>query len=307
MKVCFMGSMKFAVPILEGLNDVYDVELVITQPDKPVGRKKVLTPTAVKKKAIELGLEVFQPVNIKKDHKRITDLDLDYIIVAAYGQMIPEVVLAHAKTRAINVHASLLPKYRGGAPMHRAIQYGDALTGVSIMYMAMKMDAGDVLNQMAIPIEEYDNVGTIEEKLGLIGRDALLETLENIGQITPEKQDISEVTFAYNIKAEEERIDLTKSARDVFNHVRGFYPWPLTYTVIDDLKVKLYSVEYLDEDLSKIIGEIVKVDKSGVYVQAKQGVVILKDIQLQGKKRMLINDFMNGVGKSLFRLGKQFQ
>ncbi len=307
MKVCFMGSMKFAVPILEGLNDVYDVELVITQPDKPVGRKKVLTPTAVKKKAIELGLEVFQPVNIKKDHKRITDLDLDYIIVAAYGQMIPEVVLAHAKTRAINVHASLLPKYRGGAPMHRAIQYGDALTGVSIMYMAMKMDAGDVLNQMAIPIEEYDNVGTIEEKAGLIGRDALLETLENIGQITPEKQDISEVTFAYNIKAEEERIDLTKSARDVFNHVRGFYPCPLTYTVIDDLKVKLYSVEYLDEDLSKIIGEIVKVDKSGVYVQAKQGVVILKDIQLQGKKRMLINDFMNGVGKSLFRLGKQFQ
>ncbi|MBI9010397.1 MAG: methionyl-tRNA formyltransferase [Tenericutes bacterium] len=307
MRVCFMGSMRFAVSILEGLHQKYDVALVVTQPDKPVGRKKVLKATAVKEKALELGLEVFQPVNIKKDHKKITDLDLDFIIVAAYGQMIPEIVLAHAKTRAINVHASLLPKYRGGSPMHRAIQYGDALTGVSVMYMAMKMDSGEVLNQMAIPIEEFDNVGTIEEKLALIGKDALLETLENIDEIIPEKQDESKITYAYNIKPEEERIVFNQLARDIFNHVRGFNPWPLTYAVIDDLKVKLYNVEYFDEDYSSNIGEIVKIDKSGVYVQAKQGVVILKDIQLQGKKRMLINDFMNGVGKSLFRVGKQFQ
>jgi methionyl-tRNA formyltransferase len=302
-----MGSMKFAVPILVGLNEKYDVELVITQPDKPVGRKKVLTPTPVKEKALELGLEVFQPINIKKDYKKITDLELDYIVVAAYGQMIPEVVLAHGNKRAINVHASLLPKYRGGSPMHRAIQYGDEETGVSIMYMAMKMDSGDVLNQMAIPIEEYDNVGTIEGKLGLIGRDLLLETLENIDDIKAISQDDSDVTFAYNIRAEEERINLNQTAKDINNHVRGFYPWPLTYAVIDYLKVKLYQVSYLDEDFSSNIGEIVKIDKQGVYIQTKQGVVILKDIQLQGKKRMLIGDFMNGVGKSLFKVGKLFQ
>jgi len=306
MNVCFMGSMEFAVPILEGLNEKYNVKLVITQPDKPVGRKRVLTPTPVKEKALDLGLDVFQPVNIKKDHKLITDLALDLIIVAAYGQMIPENVLAHAKTRAINVHASLLPKYRGGSPMHRAIQYGDSETGVSIMYMAMKMDAGDVLAQKSIPIEDKDNVGIIEEKLGVLGRDLLLETLENLEHIKPKKQDIEKVTFAYNIKPEEERINFNQTAKAIYNHVRGFYPWPLTYCVIDNLKVKLYDVNYLDENFSNRAGEIVKIDKQGVYIQTKNGVIILKDIQLQGKKRMLIRDFMNGVGKSLFLEKKLF-
>jgi len=307
MNICFMGSMKFAVPILEGLNKIYDIKLVVTQPDKPVGRKKVITSTPVKEKALELGLEVFQPISIKKEHNKITDLDLDYIVVAAYGQMIPEIVLTHAKTRAINVHASLLPKYRGGSPMHRAIQNGDSDTGVSIMFMAMKMDSGDVLNQRVIPIAEDDNVGKIEEKLGLIGRDLLIETLSNIDNIKPIKQDESKITFAYNIKPKEEKVDFSQSSKDVYNHVRGFYPWPLTYTVINGMKVKLYGVDYLTEDYSKNVGEIVKVDKQGVYVQTQQGVVVLKDIQLQGKKRMLINVFMNGVGKSLFKVGKLFQ
>ena len=307
MNICFMGSMKFAVPILEGLNKIYDIKLVVTQPDKPVGRKKVITSTPVKEKALELGLEVFQPISIKKEHNKITDLNLDYIVVAAYGQMIPEIVLTHAKTRAINVHASLLPKYRGGSPMHRAIQNGDSVTGVSIMFMAMKMDSGDVLNQRVIPIAEDDNVGKIEEKLGLIGRDLLIETLSNIDNIKPIKQDESKITFAYNIKPKEEKVDFSQSSKDVYNHVRGFYPWPLTYTVIDGMKVKLYGVDYLTEDYSKNVGEIVKVDKQGVYVQTQQGVVVLKDIQLQGKKRMLINVFMNGVGKSLFKVGKLFQ
>ena len=307
MNICFMGSMKFAVPILEGLNKIYDIKLVVTQPDKPVGRKKVITSTPVKEKALELGLEVFQPISIKKEHNKITDLDLDYIVVAAYGQMIPEIVLTHAKTRAINVHASLLPKYRGGSPMHRAIQNGDSVTGVSIMFMAMKMDSGDVLSQRVIPIAEDDNVGKIEEKLGLIGRDLLIETLSNIDNIKPIKQDESKITFAYNIKPKEEKVDFSQSSKDVYNHVRGFYPWPLTYTVINGMKVKLYGVDYLTEDYSKNVGEIVKVDKQGVYVQTQQGVVVLKDIQLQGKKRMLINVFMNGVGKSLFKVGKLFQ
>ncbi len=304
-KIVFMGSMRFAVPILEGLNEAYEILKVVTQPDKPVGRKKILTPTPVKAKALELGLDVFQPANIKQDNQCILDLDLDFIIVAAYGQFIPEVILKHAKYNAINVHASLLPKYRGGSPMHRAIQYGDKLTGVSIMYMAKKMDAGDVLLQRNIPILRTDNVGTIEEKLGLLGTEALLEVMSNIESITPVKQDISKVTFAKNITPEEERINFNLTAKEIFNHVRGFNPWPLTYCLIDDLKLKLYEVDYIEKNISDKPGEIVEISKKDVYVQTKDGLILLKNIQLQGKKQMDIKDFMNGIGKQLFTVGKQ--
>ncbi len=306
MKVCFMGSMEFAVPILEALNNKYDVVLVVTQPDKPVGRKRILTPTKVKEKALELGIEVFQPINIKNDYKKIIDLDLDFIIVAAYGQMIPEIVLQHAKNQAINVHASLLPKYRGGSPMHRAIQYGDSKTGVTIMFMANKMDSGDILSQKAIPISENDNVKTLEKKLSEIGSDLLIETLDKIDQIIPVKQDVNKVTFAYNIKPEEEKISFELPAIDIRNHVRGFNPWPLTYCVIDGLKLKLYEVEAVKDNLNKNIGEVVKINKNGVYIQTLNGLIILKEVQLQGKKRMKINDFMNGIGKALLILGKKF-
>ena len=304
MNICFMGSMKFAVPILEALNEKYHVSLVVTQPDKPVGRKKIMTPTPVKVKAEELGLDIFQPIDIRNDHQRIMDLDLDFIIVAAYGQLIPEHVLSHAAYQAINVHASLLPKYRGGSPMHRAIQNGDDITGVSIMFMAMKMDSGDILAQKSIKISEEENVGTLEEKLSLLGRNLLMDTLEHIDEIDPMKQDETQITFARNIKPEEEIIHWNQSAKAIRNHVRGFYPWPLTYFLTDGKKIKLYDVSITAENLSTTPGEIVGIDSSGVYVQTLDGLVILQDLQLQGKNRMLIKDFMNGVGKSLFSLGK---
>ncbi len=307
MKVCFMGSMDFAVPILEGLNEVFEVALVVTQPDKPVGRKQILTATKVKQKALELGLKLFQPKNIKEDYEEITSLKLDYIVVAAYGQMIPEIVLSHAFYRAINVHASLLPKYRGGSPMHRAIQYGDSETGVSIMFMAQKMDSGDVLSQKSIEIETDDNVGTLEKKLGVIGRDLLLETLGNITNIVPQKQDMNDVTFAYNIKSKEEKISFHKSAKEINNHVRGFNPWPLTYCVIDNKKIKLYEVEHFENTSDGLPGEIIRIDKHGVYIQTGHGLLNLQKIQLQGKKVMDISDFMNGVGKTLFTVGKMFE
>ena len=307
MKVCFMGSMDFAVPILEGLNEVFEVALVVTQPDKPVGRKQILTATKVKQKALELGLKLFQPKNIKEDYEEITSLKLDYIVVAAYGQMIPEIVLNHAFYRAINVHASLLPKYRGGSPMHRAIQYGDSETGVSIMFMAQKMDSGDVLSQRSMEIETDDNVGTLEKKLGVIGRDLLLETLGNITNIVPQKQDMNDVTFAYNIKSKEEKISFHKSAKEINNHVRGFNPWPLTYCVIDNKKIKLYEVEHFENTSDGLPGEIIRIDKHGVYIQTGHGLLNLQKIQLQGKKVMDISDFMNGVGKTLFTVGKMFE
>lgn len=304
MKICFMGSMSFAVPILEGLNEKYEVCLVVTQPDKPVGRKKIITSTPVKEKAIELGLPVFQPENIKTDYQKITNQNLDFIIVAAYGQMIPEQVISHARYQAINVHASLLPKYRGGSPMHRAIQYGDNETGITVMYMAMKMDSGDILAQESIPITKDDNVGTLEEKLGLVGKNLLLDVLEDIDDIIPVRQDESKITFARNIKAQEERIDFSLTAEAIRNHVRGFYPWPLTYFMIDNLKVKVFEVEIVDGNETKHPGEIIDINKRGVIVQTGKRAILLLDLQLQGKNRMKINDFMNGIGKTLFAIGK---
>lgn len=308
MNICFMGSMDFAVPILEGLNKKYNVKLVVTQPDKPFGRKKVLKPTPVKEMALELGLNVFQPEKIKVDNQKILDLDLDFIIVAAYGQIIPEKILSHSRFRAINVHASILPKYRGGSPMHRAIQNGDEETGVTIMYMAKKMDAGDILTQRKCSIEEYDNVVLLEEKLSIIGRDLLLETMEKVekGSITPTPQNPDEVTYAWNIKSEEEKINFNQTAKDVYNHVRAFDSWPLTYTSMDNHKIKLYSVEYVKENMSDIPGEIVRIDSTGVYVQTKDGLILLKELQLAGKKKMDIRSFMNGVGKKMFILHNKF-
>ena len=307
MRVCFMGSMDFAVPILEGLNEKFDVVLVVTQPDKPVGRKQVLTPTKVKQKAMELNLKLFQPVNIRLDYEEITSLELDFIIVAAYGQMIPDIVLEHARHQAINVHASLLPKYRGGSPMHRAIQYGDKESGVTVMFMAKQMDSGDILSQSSVAITLDDNVASLERKLSIVGRDLLMETLEKIDHIIPQKQDISKVTFAYNIQPKEEKVSFDMSALEVYNHVRAFNPWPLTYCVIDDKKIKLYNVEYIDVNMHKPPGEIVRMDKQGVFIQTQDGLVLLKKIQLQGKTVMDISDFMNGVGKTLFTEGKVFE
>ena len=170
--------------------------------------------------------------------------------------------------------------------------------------MAQKMDAGDLLAQASIPIEENDHVGMIEEKLSVLGSDLLIETLKNIDAITPKKQEEALVTFAYNIKPYEEKLDFHLTAQAVRNHVRGFYPWPGTYFTIDQRVIKVYDVDAIPENLSKTIGEVVKADHLSLWIQTSDGIISLKDVQLQGKKRMKIRDFMNGAGKSLFLVGK---
>ena len=306
MKICFMGSMDFAVEILEGLHKKYGVDLVVTQPDKPVGRKQILTGTPVKNKAVELGIETFQPVSIKKNNQRIIDGNFDLIIVAAYGQLIPESVLFAGKFQAINVHASLLPKYRGGSPMHKAIINGDKETGVSIIYMEKALDSGNILSQASVKIEDTDNVKTIENKLSAIGVSLLLETLEKLlkDEHTEIIQDPNLVTYAYNFKNEELRIDFHKSAKQIYNFVRGLNPWPIAYMIFEGKKIKIYEVEYKNENLSNISGEVVLADKTGLWIQTASGVVNLKRIQLEGKKEMDIQSFMNGLGKQMFFTGQ---
>ncbi|MBU1144638.1 MAG: methionyl-tRNA formyltransferase [Firmicutes bacterium] len=309
MKIVFMGTMEFAVPILEGLKEKYEVSLVVTQPDRPFGRKQTLKYLPIKKAAIRLNIPLFQPESIKKDYKRVLEEKPDMIIVCAYGQMIPSIILEYPRYHAINVHASLLPKFRGGAPMHKAIQLGETFSGVTVMYMAKKMDSGMILSQRETAILDTDDVGTLQTKLSIMGKELLLETIPLIlnNQITPIEQKESLVTFAYNIKPEEEHLNLNLSAKEIYNHVRGFHPWPLTFVMIDEYILKTHSIKIVpNPQVSKsfVPGQIIKADKSNVYINTGDGVISLEKVQLQGKKVMDISSFMNGIGKSLFIEGK---
>ena len=300
MKIVFMGTPDFSVNVLNGLIENYDVSLVVTQPDKMVGRKKELKPTPVKVVALNNNIEVFQPVNIKEDYQRIVDMQPDMIVTCAYGQIIPKVLLDLPKYGCINVHASLLPKLRGGSPIHHAIIDGYERTGVTIMYMVEKMDAGDIISVKETPISDEDNLESLHDRLSVIGTELLLETIPKIvaGEINPIKQDENEVTYAWNIKREEELLDFNDTTRNVFNKIRGLSPIPGTFTYLDNKILKIYAASYSDKIYSdKENGEIVNIYKDGIGVKVSDGEIILKEIQLEGKKKMNVSDYLNGTNK----------
>lgn len=304
-RIVFMGTPDFSVPILEQLvKDGYDIPLVVTQPDRPKGRKKVLTPPPVKVAAERLGLAVFQPEKIKEDYTPVLDAKPDLIVTAAFGQIVPNVLLEAPDYGCINVHASLLPDYRGGAPIHQAIIDGKHETGVTIMYMVEALDAGDMLTQQTLPIEHEDHVGSLFNKLSEVGRDLLQRTLPKLfdGELTPTKQDETNVTYARNITRDQERIDWTKTSKDIYNHVRGMHPFPVASTTLDEKNVKVWWVETNQTDTHQAPGTITALEPDGVIVQAGEGSVKLTDIQLAGKKRMPIKDLLNG--QHPFEIGK---
>ncbi len=294
-KVVFMGTPEFSVPVLEMLDENTNVVLVVTQPDKEVGRHHEIKYSPVKEYAINHNIEVYQPIKIRNDFEYILSKNPDVIITCAYGQIIPNELLETPKYKAINVHASLLPKLRGGSPLHRAIINGYKETGITIMYMAPGMDDGDIIVQKSIPIEDTDNVGIIHDKLSLLGRDLLLETLPNIfiGNITRTKQNSDEVTFAYNIKSEEEKIDFNKTSLEVYNQIRGMYPFPVAYTVLDNQIIKVCESRLGSIQKGKP-GEIVKIYKDGIGVMCKDKEIILTKIKPSGKKEMDVQDYLNG-------------
>ena len=310
MKIVFMGTPDFAVNVLQGLIDNnYDVVGVVSQPDKEVGRKRILTPTSVKEVALKYNIPVFQPVKIRKEFDDILALEPDMIVTCAYGQIIPKEILDYPRLGCINVHGSLLPKLRGGAPIHHAIMDGLDETGITIMYMDVSMDSGDIISQRSIPITDSDNVGILWDKLSLLGRDLLLDTLPSIIDGTNDriKQDESLVTFGYNVKREEEHVDFNNTSRKVFNHIRGLNPWPSAYAVLDDQEMKIYDSEILDKDFStKTCGEIVDVNKEGIVVKTVDGSIVLKTIKPFGKKMMNAKDYVNGIGKDNL-IGKVFK
>lgn len=299
-KIIFMGTPGFSVPILQALFESdYEVIAVVTQPDRPVGRKRVLTPPPVKELALQHNVPIYQPEKISgsEEMAELIALEADLIVTAAYGQFLPTKLLNAPKYRAINVHASLLPKYRGGAPVHYAIIDGEKETGVSIMYMERKMDAGDVLVQKSIPIEASDDVQAMFDKLSILGRDLLMETLPKLfaGDINPVPQDESKVTFSPNISREEERIDWELTATQIANKIRGMRPWPVAHALLNDERCKMWAAVPVEEASDSKPGTITHWDKSGIYVACGQATTLkITELQPSGKKRMTVTDFLNG-------------
>ncbi|WP_302046849.1 methionyl-tRNA formyltransferase [Ligilactobacillus agilis] len=305
--VVFMGTPAFAAPILEGLiqaND-YEVLAVVTQPDRPVGRKRILTPSPVKEVALKHGIEVLQPQKLSgsEEMQRVISLAPDLIVTAAFGQFLPTKLIAAAKVGAVNVHGSLLPKYRGGAPVQYAIMNGDQETGVTIIYMVKKMDAGDMLAQAKLPIGPHDDTGSIFAKMSILGRDTLLATLPKLvaGELVAQKQDESQVVFSPTIKPEEEKLSLTLSAKQIDWKVRALRPAPGAYFEnFNGKRTKLWDVTPLAETTSLPAGAVVAVTKHELKLAATDGSVYqVNELQPAGKPRMQVTAYLNGVGQGL--------
>lgn len=308
IRVVFMGTPDFSVPVLEGLIDEYQVVGVVSQPDRKVGRKQEVRFTPVKEVALRHHIPVLQPEKIKVDYQEIIDLEPDIIITCAYGQIIPKELLDYPKYGCINVHASLLPKLRGGAPIHKAIIEGYSGTGITIMYMSEGMDEGDIISTSKTDILDSDTLESLHDRLRLMGRDLLLATLPDIiqGRITPIKQDPKEVTYAYNVTREEEYLDFHKSSRELFNQIRGLCPFPGSCCFLDGREFKIYGARIGDYDSSKnVAGEILHFYKDGIGVATRDKELVLLDLKPFGKKRMLASSFINGIKKEEYK-GKVF-
>lgn len=301
VKIVFMGTPDFSVPVLEALieKEEYQVVAVVTQPDKEVGRKHKILPPPVKEVAEKAKIKVLQPKKIRTEYQEVLEEKPDIIITCAYGQIIPKVLLDAPKYGCINVHASLLPKLRGGAPIHKAIMYGYQKTGITIMYMDEKMDQGDIITQEETEILKSDNLESLHDRLSLMGRDLLIKTLPSImaGENKRIKQQETEATYAYNITREEEKIDFSKSCEEVWNQIRALSPTPGAYTILDGKILKVYDSRVEQTNTKKNPGEITNIYKDGIGISCQDGEVVLLDIKWEGKKRMLAKDYLNGINK----------
>ncbi len=307
MKIIFMGTPAFAVPILDKIREKHEVILVVTQPDVYNIKKKKFTHSEVKEYALKNDLSLFQPEKIRVDYQKIIDLDVDLIVTAAYGQIVPEEVLNHPKYKAINVHGSILPKYRGGAPIQRAIINGDKETGITIMYMAKKMDAGDIIKISKIPILDTDNQDTVFSKLSILGSEMINDVISDIAnnKVTPIKQNEEEVTFAYNLTKEDELINFHKTATEVFNQIRGLNSNPGGHFTLDGINIKVYNSKVSLKHTDFKEGTIVDINKDSFDVACKDGTVIsILELKVPSKNKMFVRDFMNGQGKNMIVKGK---
>lgn len=299
MKIIYMGTPDFAVPCLERLiKDGYDVCLAVTQPDKAQGRKMILTPPPVKVTAEKNGVEVFQPVTLKSDeaYDKLKSYNPDFIVVAAYGKILPKRILDIPKYACINVHGSLLPKYRGAAPIQRAVIDGMKTSGVTTMLMGEGLDTGDMLLKYETEIGENETAGELFDRLAEASPDLLIKTLEDfaLSKITPEKQDESKATYASMLSKDEALIDWNESSDIIHNKIRGMSPWPVAFTHYDGKKLKIYQSEKTDKSTSTLPGTV-SADKNSIYVSCSDGKLLkILSLQAEGAKRLDAKQFSAG-------------
>jgi len=298
MKIIFMGTPDFAVGTLRALAEAgHEITLVVSQPDKPKGRGHAMVPTPVKVAAEELGIPVFQPVKIREAKDVLEKTEADVCVVAAFGQIIPASILHMKKYGCINVHASLLPKYRGAAPIQWAVIDGEKESGVTIMQMDEGLDTGDMLAKAIVPLDEKETGGSLFDKLSEAGGRLCVETLAKLekGEITPEKQGESPTAYASMLDKKMGNIDWNKSAVVIERLVRGLNPWPSAYTHLDGKTLKIWACDVLPQSASKgESGEILEVTKDAIHVQTGDGILVLREIQLAGKARMDAGAFLRG-------------
>lgn len=298
--IVFMGTPDFSVPVLKMLIENTNVLLVVTQPDKIVGKDKTVSFNPVKKLALEENIPVFQPMRIRKDFEKLKNLDIDLIVTCAYGQIIPKEVLDMPKYGCINVHASILPKYRGSAPIQWCLFNNDDVTGVTIMYMDGGMDTGDIIKIKEIPILDSDNVGTLHDKLSKLGCDLLLEVLPTIFNKTNDRiKQGNNYTMAPMIKREDERLDFNEEGKKIIGKIKGLNPWPLANIIINNQEIKVLEAEFVQKKVDNT-GIIKEIDKKNLGITCKDGIIYLKKIKPSGKKIMEINSFLNGIDKEKY-------
>lgn len=299
MNVIFMGTPGFAVPTLEKLHESkHNLVLVVTQPDKPSGRGKKLKKSEVKETAEKLGLNIFQPDKIKKQENidLLKSYNPDVIVVVAYGQILNKEILTLPKYGCINVHASLLPKLRGAAPLNWALINGETKTGITTMQMDVGLDTGDMLLKSEVEIDENINVGELHDILMHKGAELLIETLDKLekNELTPKKQDDSLSSYAPILNNENRKINWNLPAKSIHNLIRGLSPWPAAYFTLGEKTVKVYSSSYINDDSDYEPGYVIKANNEGIFVKAKDGIVILKEIQMPSKKKMPVEAYLRG-------------
>ena len=296
INVIYMGTPEFSVKPLEVLIEKNNVLMVVTQPDKYVGRKRVLTPSPVKLLAQKHNIEVFQPDNIKKDYKRIIDLDVDLIVTCAYGQVVPLEVLKHPKYLSVNIHASLLPAYRGSAPINWAIINGDNKTGITLMYMDETLDTGNIIKTVETDILKTDTYKTLHDRLSILGANLLSENLDYLttDHVESTPQDESHATYAKKIERKDELLDFSKNGIDIINQIRGLNPEPYAYTKVEEKEIKVIEAYYEEKNVTEP-GIIIQIDKNNLGISCRDGIIYLTKVKPFGKNEMLIKNYLNGL------------
>lgn len=298
LKVIFMGTPEFSVPILEELIKNYKVRAVVTQPDRPIGRKGEISFSPIKRVAIQNTILVLQPNKLKEEYQQIIELEPDIIITCAYGQILPKELLNAPKYGCINVHASLLPKLRGGAPIHRALMNGYTKTGITIMYMNVAMDEGDIITQEELEISDTDTASSLHEKLREMGKNLLIKTLPSIleGTAPRIKQDNSQATYGFTVQREDERIDFGNTKRQIYNKIRGLYDWPGAYCLFEGKILKVWKAYITENYFSEAYnGQITAIYKDGFGIKVSNGEIVFTEVQQEGKARMNAVAFINGL------------